>query len=546
MFRPADVDDTAGFMAAVRALNQSSQASVSAVVKDASSEQESHPEPSTSAVGSPTAPDFVPSSPSSLAGNHGGSQDDAWTPAAKDVLNEKRNFSPVGSPTAPEFVPSPPSSLAGNAAGSQSGFSSAGPKPSSFVGDPAAEEFVPSPKPSSLAGNPVVEDAVTGESVFSVYYRLSLTTCFAADHGFQTNVGLDSSGSKPQPVNPTAAFSKEQRVVSNVDDTAGFMAAVRALNQSRNVSAAVDITMTVSSNVEQNPDLTDVTDDNGGSTAIAWEPEQPTNLSGASPAREYFTPSPSKFDKEPLANDTAGFTAPNAGDSAQTIQPSSESPPKEPTTSSFEEPVDVDDTAAFMAAARRLRRTPASDDQSAGGAASTAQDADKSQTSWLDSLSPVKEDLSAIDVYNTAQIMTPVQAVKHAELGRPSMSPAEHFVSATSSPAVKFNGDMDDTASSHTVTVPKQEPAPNGLANASVDTAGSSFNATHADNSEPKASKEKITINVNDTAGFLAAVRALKEKNKTPSVSRTNAAPYERRPSSKSAWTSTLAIANKS
>lgn len=175
MFRPANVDDTAGFMAAARARNQSSQVTTSAVVQKASSDQEIRPEPSTSFIGNPIAPEFVPLLPSSLAGNHGGSQGDAWTPAPKKVPGRKGTFSPVGSPTAPEFVPSSSSSLAGNVAGSQNGLSPTGSKISSFVGNPSAEEFVPS-KPSSLVGNPVVEDALsvsvskkgnnTGKSVF--------------------------------------------------------------------------------------------------------------------------------------------------------------------------------------------------------------------------------------------------------------------------------------------------------------------------------------------------------------------------------------------
>lgn len=169
------MDDTAGFMAAARARNQSSQVTTSAVVQKASSDQEIRPEPSTSFIGNPIAPEFVPLLPSSLAGNHGGSQGDAWTPAPKKVPGRKGTFSPVGSPTAPEFVPSSSSSLAGNVAGSQNGLSPTGSKISSFVGNPSAEEFVPS-KPSSLVGNPVVEDALsvsvskkgnnTGKSVF--------------------------------------------------------------------------------------------------------------------------------------------------------------------------------------------------------------------------------------------------------------------------------------------------------------------------------------------------------------------------------------------
>jgi len=156
MFRPADVDDTAGFMAAARARNQNSQATTFAVAQGASSDQEACSKPFTSSVGDPNAPEFMPSSPSSLSGNHGSSQDDAWTPAPKEVSGRKRTFSPVGSPIAPEFVPSTSSSLAGNVAGSQDGFSPASPKISGFVGNSAAEELFPS---SSLVGNPVVEDA---------------------------------------------------------------------------------------------------------------------------------------------------------------------------------------------------------------------------------------------------------------------------------------------------------------------------------------------------------------------------------------------------
>lgn len=155
MFRPADVDDTAGFMAAVRARNQNSQAITSATIHDASSNQETHPKPSTFFVGNPTAPETFFSSPSSFAGNYCSSQGDA-SPTLK-VSGKKKNFSPIGSPTSPEFVPSSSSSLAGNSAGSQNGFSPASPKIPSIVSNPAAEEFVHS-KPSSFVGNPIVED----------------------------------------------------------------------------------------------------------------------------------------------------------------------------------------------------------------------------------------------------------------------------------------------------------------------------------------------------------------------------------------------------
>ena len=341
------------------------------------------------------------------------------------------------------------------------------------------------------------------------------------------------------------ASSKEQGTVISVDDTAGFMAAVRALNQSRNVSAISGTTA-----VEQTPDLMDVVDDNA-------EPEQPTELPVASPARDFFTPSPSRVAREPAV----GFAALDTEVSAQSIQPSSEPPTFEeppstsfetinvddtaatvvppsieelPTTSSSEKPANVDDTAAFMAAARRLRRTPAGD---IGESTGTAQDAVKSQTSWLDNLSPVKEDLRSLDVYNAPrQLMTPIRNLKRAEIGQLSMSPAEHFVSAASSPAMKINDGLDDAASSHTVTVSKQEPAVNGFSTASngIDPAESLSTAVHVSDSDPEAPKEKVAISVNDTAGFLAAVRALKERNRSPSISYTNAVPHEKKPSSKS------------
>lgn len=340
-----------------------------------------------------------------------------------------------------------------------------------------------------------------------------------------------------------AAPSKEPATVISMDDTAGFMAAVRALNQSRNVS-----TVSCTTAVEQNPDLMNVVDDNS-------EPKQPTELPVVSPARHLFTPSPSKAEREPIV----GFTTLDTEVSAQSIQPSNEPPNFEerpstsfetinaddtapivvppsiegyPATPSSEKPANVDDTAAFMAAARRLRRTPAGD---TGESTGTALDAVKSQANWLNSLSPVKEDLRSLDVYNVPQLMIPVQSLKRAEIGHPSMSPTEHFVSASSSPAVKTNNDLNGSANSYTVTVSKQEPAVNGFSAASngIDTARSLSTTDNSNNPEPEAPKEKIAISVNDTAGFLAAVRALKERNRSPSISYTNAAPHERRPSSK-------------
>lgn len=317
------------------------------------------------------------------------------------------------------------------------------------------------------------------------------------------------------------APSKEQGIIISVDDTAGFMAAVRALNQSRNLSA---ISGTIA--VEQTPDMMDVVDDNVG-------PEQPTELPVASSAWGHFTPSSSKVERE----SAVGFATLDTEDPVQSIQPSSEPPAfgEPPTTSSFEKPANVDDTAAFMAAARCLRRTPADDSDDSRG---PAQDAVRSQISWLDSLSPVKEDLSSLDAHNVPRkLVTPVQNLKRAGIGQFSMSPTEHFVSAASSPAVKINDDLDDAASSHTVTVSKQEPAVNRFSTAfnGIDHAESLSTADHVSDSEPEAPKEKVAISVNDTAGFLAAVRALKERNKSPSISYTNAVPHERKPSSKSA-----------
>lgn len=329
-----------------------------------------------------------------------------------------------------------------------------------------------------------------------------------------------------------------------MDDTAGFMAAVRALNQSRNVSAISGTTA-----VEQTPNLTDVVSDDA-------EPEQPTKLPVASPARDFFTSSQLKVKRE----STEGFAAFDTEDPVRSIQPSSEPPTFEdppgisfekvnvddtvtvvspsieepPTTSSSEKPANVDDTAAFMTAARRLRRAPAGDIAEPKG---TAQNTVEPQSSWLNSLSPLKEDLGSLDIFNAPrQLVAPVQNLKRAEIGRLSMSPAEHFVSAACSPAVKINDDLGDAASLHTVTVPKQEPVINGFPAASngIDHAESLSMTDHVNDSEPEAPKEKVAISVNDTAGFLAAVRALKERNRSPSNSYTNAAPHERKASSRS------------
>jgi len=369
-----------------------------------------------------------------------------------------------------------------------------------------------------------------------------LTETLVADRGSREDGGPDSFGFKPQLAIRMAAPSKEQGTVLSVDDTAGFMAAVRALNQSRNVSAISGTTA-----VEQTPEFVDVVDDNA-------ESEHPTKLPVASPAKDFLIPSPSKAKKEPVVGFTLGIEV-----SARSIEPSSEPPNFEeprstpfetvnadyiaptvappsieesPTTSSSEKPANVDDTAAFMAAARPLRRTPESD---TGEFTGTAQDVVKSQTSLLDSLSPVKEDLRSLDVHNAPQLMAPVQSLKRAEIGHPGMSSAERFVSAASS-AVKINEGLNVAASSHIVTVSKQEPAANGFSAASngIDTVGSLSTTDHANDPELEAPNEKIAIGVNNTAGFLAAVRALKERNRSPNISYTNAVPHERKPSSKS------------
>ena len=542
MNRPANVDDTVAFMAAARALNKNSENNATPTVNDASNDQDGQFKTSTSPVGSPTAAEFVPSSASSsLAGNAAGSPG-CVSPAIQDASG-RQDSSFVGSPTAPEFVPSSPSSLAGNPGGSQGSLSPTmndingrqSPKPSSFVGNPAAEEFVPS-SASSTVGNNVMEDfgqASTakeekgfGKFASRAFYNKHITNrdWLIVDH--KEDTGLDSLGSKD-----IATSSEKENVTSNVDDTVGFMAAARALRRIHGISAVNDSTSSPSVEEPSTP-----VDNNAGFMATIQNVEQQNQPSVMSPVKDFFTPSSTKVEKASSESDTVNLMP--TQDSEQTSQLPAAPSMKEitPTTSS-EKAGDVDDTVGFMAAARSLRRTPGMslDADGTTGLIDTPQGASQVQSNQFPSSSlavDLEEDQPA-QADDMSQLMT---TLDHTQVGRPSMSPVEHFVSAATSPEKKFRGDVNDSTSSHTVTFSKPTPSLSLEANENSTKASNEVEDT-VQNTTPRANghvserpQEKITTHgVDDTSGFMAAVRVLKDRHRQVSSSAAFKTPDKKR-----------------
>ena len=337
------------------------------------------------------------------------------------------------------------------------------------------------------------------------------------DHGLQKETGIDSLGSKPQPI--TIAMLSEEKVSGNVDDTVGFMAAARALRRVRDISIAND--STPSSNVEE---PSTPVDNSAGFMAAVQDIEQQDLPPLMSPAKDFFTPSSTKAEKASSGTDTVNLMS--TEDSKQTSQlPSAPPSMKElmPTTSS-KKPGDVDDTMGFMAAARSLRRTPGmslEEDMITGDAESTTRlmatgGPVKTNQLFSTSLAADLEEAQTGEADDMSGLMT---ALDHTQVSRPSMSPVEHFVSAATSPEKKFRGDVNDSASSHTVTVSQPAPSLSLEVNENPTTASNEVDDT-AQQITPRANgfvseppqKERTTNGVDDTSGFMAAVRALKER----------------------------------
>ena len=309
-----------------------------------------------------------------------------------------------------------------------------------------------------------------------------------------------------------------------MDDTVGFMAAVRALRHVHGVSAVNDSTS--SHNVEE---PSTPVDNNAGFMAAVQNTEHQDQPPVMSPVKDFFTPSSTKAEKESSGSDTVNLRS--TQDSEQTSQLPAPPSMKELTpTASSKKPGDVDDTVGFMAAARSLRRTPGmsleedtmtDDANGTTGLMDSAKDAGQMQSSQLPSSSLA--DLEEDQTLGEADDM--LAALDHTQVDRPSMSPVEHFVSAATSPEKKFRGDMNDSASSHTFTFSKPAPSLSLEANENPTTAPSEVDDTAQQNTTPRANgpvsepPQEITTNgVDDTNGFMAAVRALKNKQASSST----------------------------
>lgn len=330
------------------------------------------------------------------------------------------------------------------------------------------------------------------------------------DYSFQEDTGLDSS--KPQPI---ATSSEKEKVTGNVDDTVGFMAAARALRHVHGISAVNDSTS--SPNVEE---PSTPVDNSAGFMAAVQDIEQQDQPPVTSPVKDFFTPSSTKAEKASSGSDTVNLMS--TQDLEQTSQLPAPPSMKELTpTASSKKSSDVNDTVGFMAAARSLRRTPGMslDADGTTGLMDTAQGAGQVQSSQFPRSSLVA-DLEEDQPGEADDMLT---ALDHTQVGRPSMSPVEHFVSAATSPEKKFRGDVNDSASSHTVTF--SQPAPILSLEANENTASNEVDDTaqqttpHANDSVFEPPQEEITTTgVDDTSGFMAAVRALKNRQASSST----------------------------
>ena len=330
------------------------------------------------------------------------------------------------------------------------------------------------------------------------------------DYSFQEDTGIDSS--KPQPI---ATSSEKEKVTGNVDDTVGFMAAARALRHVHGISAVNDSTS--SPNVEE---PSTPVDNSAGFMAAVQDIEQQDQPPVTSPVKDFFTPSSTKAEKASSGSDTVNLMS--TQDLEQTSQLPAPPSMKELTpTASSKKSSDVNDTVGFMAAARSLRRTPGMslDADGTTGLMDTAQGAGQVQSSQFPRISLVA-DLEEDQPGEADDMLT---ALDHTQVGRPSMSPVEHFVSAATSPEKKFRGDVNDSASSHTVTF--SQPAPILPLEANENTASNEVDDTaqqttpHANDSVFEPPQEEITTTgVDDTSGFMAAVRALKNRQASSST----------------------------
>lgn len=277
--------------------------------------------------------------------------------------------------------------------------------------------------------------------------------------------------------------------MADVDDTAKFVAAMRALKSRGTASATND--HVASSTVEENPKAPGQVDNGIGSMATdGMEHHQ------QSPSKDSFTSS-TKAEKASSGNG-AEFVALSSEDSGPTVtETSSLDEPATPTKKPVKpaKPADVDDTAGFMAAARMLRRTPGKPSVPLETSGKLNDNAGDKTTAKYASVGVFTEPVAGVG--DAGGFTTAEQALNNVQTSRFSMSPGDHFVSAATSPekamdTSKLKSDlsaMDDNS-----------PAP------------------VAASQQTESSQEKKIPNVDDTMGFLAAVRALKERRTSVSA----------------------------
>lgn len=437
MPRPANVDDTAGFMAAARALTQKNLANASSTVKSASGSENGgtkSPRPL-----SPTAPEFVPSPASSSVAGHHGDTKGTFSPSTKGTGQNVRTSSPTGF-------------------------------------NPTVEEFVPSSAASSVSENNAAKKKQTTGEFFMICYTLqgiANRNLFVVNNNVK-GTGLDGSTSKSY--------------VADVDDTAKFVAAMRALKSRGTVSATND--HVASSTVEETPKVPGQVDNDIGSMVTGgMEHHQ------QSPSKDSFTSS-TKAEKASSGNG-AEIVALSSEDSGRMIGETSfldepATPTKKPVKPA--RLADVDDTAGFMAAARMLRRTPGKPSVSLETFGKLNDNAGDQNTAKDARVGVFTEPVAGVG--DAGGFTTAAQALNNAQTSRLSMSPGDHFVSAATSPEKSMNTSKLKT---------------------DISVINDNFSAPVAASQQTESSQEKIP-SVDDTMGFLAAVRALKERRTSVSA----------------------------
>lgn len=295
-----------------------------------------------------------------------------------------------------------------------------------------------------------------------------------------------------QDAGPKGPGSKHH--LANVDDTAKFMAAIRAL-RSRDISPAVNDHV-ASSNLEESSEAPGQADD--GSDVMATDGMEQDQQS---PAKDSFTSS-TKAEKASSGNDTARLDAALGSEDSGLPVDESSSIDEPAAVTPVKKLADVDDTVGFMAAARQLRRTPGTPAFSSDTPGKLNDNTGSMTTTKDASVSVFTQPVAGVG--DAGGFMTAAQALNNAQASRLSMSPGDHFVSAVTSPEKA----MDSMK-----------------LKAGVSAIDNDSSARMAASQQTESPQEKKKPGVDDTTGFLAAVRALKERRASVS----SAVPQEKK-----------------